>query len=113
MIKKFLLVAFLFAVFLYSCDNEPVKYKYLKYKCRIDSIQHVHWWAYFYQVKVYYHFKYKDTVINGMYFDKRKYDLWSSDYYEGDSAIVGYNDSLKEGKLLKRIYVRKYNSHIP
>ncbi len=108
--NKLLIITFISVVLLYSCNNKPVKYKY--YKCEIDSIQHLLWWRH-YQVKVYYHFNYKDTVISGMYYDKHKYYLWSSSYFKGDSAIVGYNDSLKVSKLLKRIYIRKYNYHVP
>jgi hypothetical protein len=73
----------------------------------------VYWWSGYYKLKIFYHFNYNDTVISGVYFDERKRFKWSASYVKGDSAFVGYNDSLKESKLLKRTYVRKRNYHVP
>ena len=37
-----------------------------------------------------------------MYFDKKIHSIGYANYIEGDSAIVGYDDSLKVSRLIKK-----------
>jgi hypothetical protein len=108
--KIFPLILILVTILL-SCNNKPIEYKY--YRCEIDSIEQVHWWSGYYKSKIYYHFNYQDTVISDIYFDEKIHYSWSANYVKGDSAIVGYNDSLKVSKLIKRTYILKNNYHTP
>ena len=108
--RIFLLALFLTTILL-GCNNKPIKYKY--YKCEIDSIKQVHWWSGYYKSKIYYHFNYHNTVISDMYFDEKIHSIGNANYVKGDSAIVGYNDSLKVSRLIKKTYILKNNYHVP
>ena len=48
-----------------------------------------------------------------MYFEEKIHSIGNANYVKGDSAIVGYNDSLKVNRLIKKTYILRNNYHVP